>query len=180
MPVAASVSEPLAAGFRDHHGVLDLHLKKILGRTRVNQGTAVTINRPANSAPKNGAKERNTLPTSISAKVQAIKMPMPTGGRKSPIPKDATTSIPKWRGSIPSWVTTGRKMGARINMAGTPSSTAPRGCRPFQVSRTPRAGRAILKRQRVVLSGWIGEPRGLSLMFSWRPLHLFWASPPLE
>ena len=77
----------------DHSAI---YLKKILGRTRVNQGTQVMMKRPTKKTSKKGAKERNIFPTSIPAKLQAMNIPMPMGGRKIPMPRHAMHNIPKW------------------------------------------------------------------------------------
>lgn len=70
--------------------------KKISTRTVVNQGKYVMMKRPIKRTNKKGAKERNIFPTSICAKLQAMNIPMPMGGRKIPMPRHAMHNIPKW------------------------------------------------------------------------------------
>jgi hypothetical protein len=51
---------------------------------------------------------------------------VPTGGVKRPIPAFKIRTIPKWTGSIPKFVTTGRRIGVIIKIIGAMSIGAPR------------------------------------------------------
>ena len=70
----------------------------------------------------------------------------PTGGVKRPIPRLRIMMIPKCTGSMPNWVTIGRKIGVQISSIGarsmkvpsTSSSTLIRSSRVYLSSATAR------------------------------------------
>ncbi|MBA7617398.1 hypothetical protein ES703_24712 [subsurface metagenome] len=61
----------------------------------------------------------------VLAILQPTKSTLPTGGVHSPMQRLSTMTMPKWMGFIPSWTTTGRKMGVKINTAGVISMNVP-------------------------------------------------------
>jgi hypothetical protein len=67
--------------------------KKILGKTSVNQGKKEIISSPTNRTITKGIKGRMHLPISMPAKLQAMKMPIPIGGRNTPMPMAVVTRI---------------------------------------------------------------------------------------
>ena len=66
----------------------------------------------------------------------------PTGGVQSPIQRLSIRTIPKCVGSIPKAVTTGRKIGVKINTAGVASIKTP----------TAKRIKLIIKRITILLS----------------------------
>ena len=50
---------------------------------------------------------------------------LPTGGVQSPIQRFKTKMMPKWTGSTPNLIATGKKIGVKINTAGVMSINVP-------------------------------------------------------
>ena len=96
-----------------------------LGSTSEISGTYVQINRTIIIAAKNGRMCRITLVTVVCAIPQPRKRHVPTGGVHRPMHRFIIMIMPKWRGSIPRLLTTGRKIGVKIKTAGVISIKVP-------------------------------------------------------
>ena len=83
------------------------------------------INSTAIIAAKNGSNGFITFVTDIFATPAPTKSIVPTGGVHKPMQRFNTMMIPKCTGSIPNVVTTGRKMGVKIKIAGVISINVP-------------------------------------------------------
>lgn len=71
----------------------------------------------------NSAGRKTKIPEYISvnfsfATLDVTKSVIPTGGVINPMQRLITTTIPKWRGSIPKFSATGSRIGTIINNAG--------------------------------------------------------------
>ncbi len=66
-----------------------------------------------------------TLVMEVPAIPVPTKSTLPTGGVHNPTQRLVTMMIPKWTGFIPNSITTGRKMGVKINTAGVMSMKVP-------------------------------------------------------
>ena len=85
----------------------------------------VTTNSISIIAAKNGSKGLITLDTDTLATPAPTKRMVPTGGVHKPMQRLRTITIPKWTGSIPNCVTTGKKMGVKMRIAGVMSIKVP-------------------------------------------------------
>ena len=74
---------------------------------------------------KNGIKGLITLTILVLATPTPTNSIDPTGGVHNPMHKFKTNMIPKWTGSIPNVVTTGKKIGVKIKTAGVISINIP-------------------------------------------------------
>lgn len=88
-------------------------------------GMYVMSIKTANMASIKGIRGFITSVTLTLATPLPTKSKVPTGGVHTPIQRFSTNTIPKWTGSIPSAVTTGRKIGVNINTAGDMSMNVP-------------------------------------------------------
>ena len=76
-------------------------------------------------ARKRGKSGFRTLEMLVPAIPHPTKRTVPTGGVHKPMLRFKTIMIPKWIGSTPNCVTTGRKIGVKINTAGVISIKIP-------------------------------------------------------
>ena len=91
----------------------------------VRKGMYVTRNSDMIIAKKNGINGLITSTILVLATLTPTNKIEPTGGVQSPIHKFKTKIIPKWTGSIPIEVTTGKKIGVKIKTAGVMSIKIP-------------------------------------------------------
>ena len=96
------------------------------GSTSVICGNRITSRRPTTQEHDvRHHRTRSRLSMVMPAMPHVMNRPTPIGGRNSPIPVAATTTIEKCTRSMLSCFTTGRNVGSRMITAGNPSSIAP-------------------------------------------------------
>jgi hypothetical protein len=88
-------------------------------------GIKVTSSRIKTMVKSRGIKGGMTLDTDIFATPLPTNSSVPTGGVQTPIHRFNTIMIPKCTGCIPNSMTTGRKMGVKIKIAGVMSIKVP-------------------------------------------------------
>src|SRR5690625_3904064 len=98
---------------------------KSSGSQVLNVGQKVIRSRATTIPPKRGRRGRRTLVIVVCATLTPTKSSVPTGGVQIPIQRFMIIMIPKWTGSTPSSVTTGRKIGVKIRTAGVISMNMP-------------------------------------------------------
>ena len=113
-----------------------------MGSHRVLAGIKVISAREKIIIPKKGSIFLVTLAMVVFPTPQPMKRQVPTGGVQRPMERFAIIVIPKCTGCIPKEVTTGKKIGVKIKIAGVMSIKVP----------TPSNIRLIVKRIRIGFS----------------------------
>ena len=125
-----------------------------------------------------GRVPHDTLPTA-----QATNSAGPTGGVISPMPRLTISTMPNCTGSIPSALTTGRKIGVPIMISGAMSMKVPSTSRMTLISSKVMIGSSVIPRMKATVcagtcSSAISQPKAVAVPMISMTIPVVRTAPP--